>query len=180
MGRFLIGCMVIGFASLVAAGIAAVWSTGRNQEHIRAVNHTYEVELAIARANILIEQARIGTARLCHRAAAGISGELQDDRRADPRCPAPHRCADRRQSPGKGQSRPVAPAGRGDRAAPRHHQCAGRGGADRRGDQRLHRRDHRAPDARHPRSRQGDGRARSRHCSRCAMPSSGPACGPSM
>lgn len=57
MGRFLIGCMVIGFASLVAAGIAAVWSTGRNQEHIRAVNHTYEVELAIARATILIEQA---------------------------------------------------------------------------------------------------------------------------
>ena len=57
IGRFLIGCMVIGFASLIAAGIAAVWSTGRNQEHIRAVNHTYEVELAIARANILVEQA---------------------------------------------------------------------------------------------------------------------------
>ena len=57
MGRFLIGCMVIGFASLVAAGIAAVWSTGRNQEHIRAVNHTYEIELAIDRAHILVEQA---------------------------------------------------------------------------------------------------------------------------
>jgi len=57
MGRLLIGCMVIGFASLSAAGIAAIWSTGRNQEHIRAVNHTYEVELAIARANILVEQA---------------------------------------------------------------------------------------------------------------------------
>lgn len=57
MGRFLIGCMVIGFASLSAAGIAAIWSTGRNQEHIRAVNHTYEVQLAIARANILVEQA---------------------------------------------------------------------------------------------------------------------------
>ncbi|MFA6116727.1 MAG: ATP-binding protein [Sphingomonas sp.] len=57
MGRFLIGCMVIGFASLMAAGIAAIWSTGHNQEHIRAVNHTYEVQLAIARANILVEQA---------------------------------------------------------------------------------------------------------------------------
>jgi signal transduction histidine kinase len=56
-GRFLIGCMVVGFASLVAAGIAAIWSTGRNQVHIRAVNHTYEVRMAIARANILIEQA---------------------------------------------------------------------------------------------------------------------------
>lgn len=57
MGRFLIGCMIIGFASLVAAGAAAIWSTGRNQEHIRAVNHTYEVELAISRAVVLIEQA---------------------------------------------------------------------------------------------------------------------------
>jgi len=57
MGRFLIGCMVIGFASLVAAGIAGIWSTGRNQEHILAVNHTYEAELAIARAVILVEQA---------------------------------------------------------------------------------------------------------------------------
>ncbi|MDB5705213.1 MAG: histidine kinase [Sphingomonas bacterium] len=57
IGRFLIACMVIGFASLIVAGIAAVWSTGRNQQHIKAVNHTYEVELAIARANILVEQA---------------------------------------------------------------------------------------------------------------------------
>jgi signal transduction histidine kinase len=57
IGRFLIACMVIGFASLIAAGIAAVWSTGRNQQHIKAVNHTYEVELAITRANILVEQA---------------------------------------------------------------------------------------------------------------------------
>ena len=56
-GRFLIGCMVIGFASLIAAGIAVVWLSGRNQQHIRAVNHTYEVELAIARANVLVEQA---------------------------------------------------------------------------------------------------------------------------
>lgn len=57
MGRFLIACMAIGFASLIAVGIAAVWSTGRNEQHIRAVNHTYEVQLAIARANILVEQA---------------------------------------------------------------------------------------------------------------------------
>ncbi len=56
IGRVLIACMVIGFASLVAAGMAAIWSTGRNQLHIQAVNHTYEVELAIARAGLLIEQ----------------------------------------------------------------------------------------------------------------------------
>jgi len=56
MGRFLIACMVIGFASLIAAGIASVVSTKRNQQHIQAVNHTYEVKLAIARANVLIEQ----------------------------------------------------------------------------------------------------------------------------
>jgi signal transduction histidine kinase len=56
IGRFLIGCMAIGFAALIAAGIAAAWSTGRNEEYTRAVNHTYEVELAVVQANLLIDQ----------------------------------------------------------------------------------------------------------------------------
>ncbi|TXC71946.1 histidine kinase [Sphingomonas ginsenosidivorax] len=56
IGRVLLACMVLGFASLIAAGIAAAWLTGRNQEHVRWVNHTYEVELAIAQASIAIEQ----------------------------------------------------------------------------------------------------------------------------
>lgn len=56
IGRVLLACMVLGFASLIAAGVAAGWLTGRNQEHVRWVNHTYEVELAIANASIAIEQ----------------------------------------------------------------------------------------------------------------------------
>ena len=56
IGRFLIACMALGFLSLLAAGIAAAWSTGRSQDHGRWVNHTYEVEIAIRDAGILIEQ----------------------------------------------------------------------------------------------------------------------------
>lgn len=54
--RFLLTCMGIGFAALIAVGIAAGWSTARNESHTRDVNHTYEVELAIDRARIAIEQ----------------------------------------------------------------------------------------------------------------------------
>lgn len=56
MGRFLVAAMALGFAALIVVGIAAGWSTARNEEHTRAVNHTYEVELAIDRARIAIEQ----------------------------------------------------------------------------------------------------------------------------
>ena len=56
MGRFLVICMGLGFAALIAAGIAAAWSTARNEGHTRDVNHTYEVELAIDRARIIVEQ----------------------------------------------------------------------------------------------------------------------------
>lgn len=56
MGRFLVTCMAIGFFALIAAGVAAAWSTAQNEHHTREVNHTYEVELAIDRARIAIEQ----------------------------------------------------------------------------------------------------------------------------
>ena len=54
--RFLVYCMVGGFAALALAGVAAIWVTARATEHARSVNHTYEVELAILRAQVLIEQ----------------------------------------------------------------------------------------------------------------------------
>jgi signal transduction histidine kinase len=57
IGRFLIVCMAIGFASLAAAGIAAAWATARGQQHTDAVSHSYEVERTIAHARLLIEQA---------------------------------------------------------------------------------------------------------------------------
>jgi len=57
VSRWLIVCMVIGFASLVLAGLSAAWLTARTQDHTSWINHTYEVELAIARANTLVEQA---------------------------------------------------------------------------------------------------------------------------
>ncbi len=56
MGRFLVACMIAGFVALLLAGGAAVWSTLRNEDHTRWVDHTYEVELAIDQASILIEQ----------------------------------------------------------------------------------------------------------------------------
>lgn len=55
VGRYLTIFMILGFACLLAAGVAAVWSTLRNQEHTFWVNHTYEVELAIDRARIVVE-----------------------------------------------------------------------------------------------------------------------------
>ena len=56
LNRFLIACMAIGFLALIAAGAAAAWVTARNQEHSAWVAHTYEVEAAIARANIALER----------------------------------------------------------------------------------------------------------------------------
>src|SRR3569832_242653 len=55
--RFLITAMALGFMCLLAAGVAATWSTGRNIAHTASVRHTYEVELAIARASNATEQA---------------------------------------------------------------------------------------------------------------------------
>jgi signal transduction histidine kinase len=55
--RFLLLCMVFGFLSLLAAGIAAVRVIDQNQQHTRAVAHTYEVELAVGGLNVAIERA---------------------------------------------------------------------------------------------------------------------------
>ncbi len=55
-GRVLVAFMALGFLALVAAGVAAGWATGQNEEHTRSVNHTYEVELAVSNARRLIEQ----------------------------------------------------------------------------------------------------------------------------
>ncbi|RYY08919.1 MAG: histidine kinase, partial [Alphaproteobacteria bacterium] len=57
IGSVLLAFMALGFASLIAAGVAAGWVTVRNQEHTRWVNHTYEVELDVATAWRLVEQA---------------------------------------------------------------------------------------------------------------------------
>ena len=54
--RFLIVCMILGFVALIAAGVGAAWLTSRNQEHTHWVNHTYEVEIAIAEVGTLIER----------------------------------------------------------------------------------------------------------------------------
>ena len=56
IGRFLVACMIAGFAALLLAGGAAVWTTLRGEDHTRWVNHTYEVELAIDEASLLVEQ----------------------------------------------------------------------------------------------------------------------------
>ena len=54
--KLMIACMALGFVSLIAAAIAAAWLNGQNAVHSEAVTHTYEVELAVNRARIAIEQ----------------------------------------------------------------------------------------------------------------------------
>ena len=56
LNRFLVACTALGFLALIAAGGAAAWMTTRYQEHAAWVAHTYEVEAAIARANIALER----------------------------------------------------------------------------------------------------------------------------
>ncbi|HSI16145.1 MAG TPA: ATP-binding protein [Sphingomonas sp.] len=55
--RFLITAMAMGFVCLLAAGVAATWAMARTVAHTGSVKHTYEVELAIARASNATEQA---------------------------------------------------------------------------------------------------------------------------
>jgi signal transduction histidine kinase len=54
--RVLVGFMVAGFACLLATGLAAGWVTQQIQYHTGWVGHTYQVEIAIGRASLLIEQ----------------------------------------------------------------------------------------------------------------------------
>jgi signal transduction histidine kinase len=56
VSRFLIGAVALGFALLVAAVLASAWVVGRSREHGDTIKHTYEVEVAIARAQLLLEQ----------------------------------------------------------------------------------------------------------------------------
>ncbi len=56
IGRALIAFMTLGFLALVVAVAAAAWVTVRNQQHTRWVDHTYEVELAIAELRRIVEQ----------------------------------------------------------------------------------------------------------------------------
>jgi signal transduction histidine kinase len=57
IGRFLIGAIAIGFALLVAAVGAAALIAAENQRHVARVAHTYQVEVAIEHAQLLVEQA---------------------------------------------------------------------------------------------------------------------------
>ena len=56
IGRRLRGVMAVAFLALILAGGAAAWMTGRSQQHIRALSHTYEVENAILDARQLLER----------------------------------------------------------------------------------------------------------------------------
>jgi signal transduction histidine kinase len=54
--RFLVYCMVAGFAALLVAGLAAAWLTARASEHTFWVDHTYQVEISIGHLQALVEQ----------------------------------------------------------------------------------------------------------------------------
>lgn len=55
--RFLVACMVAGFAGLLAASIATIWVVGRATDHAKWVAHSYQVEVSIGQVQALIEQA---------------------------------------------------------------------------------------------------------------------------
>uniref|UniRef100_UPI0015765A52 CHASE3 domain-containing protein n=1 Tax=Sphingomonas bacterium TaxID=1895847 RepID=UPI0015765A52 len=55
-GRFLLAALALGFALLVAAVLAAAAMADRTREHGFWVAHTLKVEVAIDRAQVIIEQ----------------------------------------------------------------------------------------------------------------------------
>ena len=57
ISRFLIAALAVGFLLLLAAGVAATQVTRDNQRHTDWVAHTYQVEIAIEHAQMLVEQA---------------------------------------------------------------------------------------------------------------------------
>lgn len=73
-------CLVIGFASLSLAVLAAAWLTQRSQEHNASVTHTYQVEGAIADLRIPIwrsEAARRGYLITPNPAVLGVYRESE-------------------------------------------------------------------------------------------------------
>ena len=56
IGRYLLASMALGFMLLLAAAVAVVALSGRNDEHTGWVIHTYQVETAIDQAQLLVEQ----------------------------------------------------------------------------------------------------------------------------
>ena len=57
IGRFLLGAMALGFVLLLAAGVAATFAMRASQRHATWVAHSYQVEVAVERAQLLVEQA---------------------------------------------------------------------------------------------------------------------------
>lgn len=57
VGRVVLILMGIGFAMLIIAGFAAVNMVARNQQHVTAITHTYEVEARLRELQTLSERA---------------------------------------------------------------------------------------------------------------------------
>ncbi|MBX3479764.1 MAG: CHASE3 domain-containing protein [Caulobacter sp.] len=55
--RLVLGAVVIGFLSLLAAGGLIAWSIQRNQDYNLAVDHTYQVRTAVYQYRVLAERA---------------------------------------------------------------------------------------------------------------------------
>ncbi len=56
-GAFLIAAVVIGFVSLLAAGLAAVSANNSGQRHTGWIIHTYDVVVSVGEASVALEQA---------------------------------------------------------------------------------------------------------------------------
>jgi signal transduction histidine kinase len=57
VGRVVLAFMAVGFAALIIAGFAAVNMVSRNQDHVSAVTHTYEVQARLREVQTLSERA---------------------------------------------------------------------------------------------------------------------------
>ena len=57
VGRVVLILMGIGFTMLIIAGFAAVNMVARNQQHVTAITHTYEVEARLRELQTLSERA---------------------------------------------------------------------------------------------------------------------------
>jgi len=53
--RLVVGAVAAGFLLVVAAGWVATWSVAQNQDHARWLNHSYQVQNAIARFRVVTE-----------------------------------------------------------------------------------------------------------------------------
>jgi signal transduction histidine kinase len=78
--RLVVGGVALGFLALLATGIAAFQSVRESQIHAQWINHTFEVERAIARFDTLVERAETGRRGYLLSGAPNTAGTYYESR----------------------------------------------------------------------------------------------------